>query len=287
MQLRSRAIFALALFFLTLGCTGYPAITGRVDTFTFHSTIVDDDYKIQVRLPPDYDLSTTTTYPVAYQLDGTDFGPEFDISAGYASKLGDSGQMPETIIVGIGYDYPASTGYPNPGPTPIGRWRDYVFTYSNGSPGGGANFTLFLEQELLPHIDATYRTDLAAGRGLMGHSEGGYFSASLLFSTGTDPDPPFQRFVIGDPSTFQDNYRLFTLEQTLSAQTTTLPRKVYYGIARYDGPSQELPTFILWDRLKSHYPDLDLETQVLQTDHDGAEVPCFSTGLEFIMGGAL
>ena len=202
---------------------------------------MNDDYRIQVRLPPGYD-SGSATYPVTYQLDGTDFGPELDISAGYASLLGDEGKMPETIVVGIGYDYPASTGYPNPGATPFGRWRDYVFTYADGSTGGGANFTLFLEQELLPHIDMTYRTNPAYGRGLMGHSEGGYFSAATLLATGTDPDPPFRRFVVGDPSMFQDNYRLFTLEQTLSTQTQSLPRIVYYGIARYDGPAQEFRT---------------------------------------------
>jgi predicted alpha/beta superfamily hydrolase len=258
-----------------------------VETFAFRSAIVDDTYKIEVRLPPSYDDSPNTTYPVAYQLDATDFGPEFDISAGYASSLGDSGKMPETIIVGVGYDYPPSTGYPNPGPKPIGRWRDDVFTYADGSPGGGENFLKFLEEELLPHIDATYRTNPAVGRGLMGHSLGGYFSAATLFLTGIDPNPPFRRFVIGDPSTSEENFHLFDLEAALSSQTHSLERFVYYGIARFDGAPQQLPTDIMWDRLRSHYPDLHLETQLLQTDHAGAEVPCFSTGLAFIMGGAL
>ena len=283
----SRPVVVSPLLLTLVACSSYPPITGRVDTTLYHSEIVDDTYKLQVRLPPGYDLNTTTTYPVVYQLDGTDFGPEFDISAGYASALGDSGAMREAIVVGVGYDYPAATGYPDPGPTPIGRWRDYVFTYADGSTGGGANFTLFLEQELLPHIDATYRTNPAYGRGLMGHSEGGYFAGATLLATGLDAEPPFKRFVIGDPSTFQDNYRLFTLEQTLSARTQSLPRVVYYGIARYDGPAQQLPTDLLWARLRSHYPDLQLETQLLQTDHGGAEVPCFSTGLEFVVGGAL
>lgn len=185
--------FVLLAALLSLGACGtpLPPITGRIETFMFPSAIVGDSYKIEVRLPPGYDENATTTYQVAYQLDGTDFGPQFEISAGYASQYGDAGSMPETIIVGVGYDYPASTGYPDPGPKPIGRWRDYVFTYSDGSVGGGANFVSFLENELLHHIDATYRTDPSAGRGLMGHSLGGYFSLSTLLSTGTESQSAF------------------------------------------------------------------------------------------------
>jgi predicted alpha/beta superfamily hydrolase len=281
------SVLTLVLSVCVNGCLAPPPITGHVDTFPFSSRIVGDSYAIEVRLPPSYDSSKSARYPVAYQLDATDFGPEFDISAGFASSYGDSGRIPETIVVGVGYDYPTSTGYPDPGPRPIGRWRDDVFTYSDGTPGGGANFLKFLEQELIPYIDRTYRTDVAAGRGLMGHSLGGYFAAATLFLTGMDAEPPFRRFVIGDPSTSEENFHLFDLESALSAQTQSLQRIVYYGVARFDGAPQELPTDIMWSRLRAHYPDLHLETQLLQTDHEGAEVPCFSTGLAFIMGGGL
>ena len=112
------------------GASSWP-ISGRVETEDLPSTIVGDSYRILVRLPPGYDADSAKRWPVVYQLDGTNFGPEFEIIAGLASELAAKGAIPELIVVGIGYPYedPLSGGK-------VGRSRDYVPTLDNGKPGG-------------------------------------------------------------------------------------------------------------------------------------------------------
>lgn len=264
-----------------LGCgSGAPPISGRIEQETLASAIVHDSYLILVRLPPAYDSSPTQNYPVAYQLDATSFGPEFDITAGLASDLEAKGTIGSTIIVGIGYPYndPLIGGQ-------AGRSRDYVTTRDNGMPGGAASFLRFIREELIPHIDAKYRTQ-TTGRTLLGHSLGGFFTLYTMFQTGNDPARPFSRLVAGDPSITEDNLRLFDEEQALASTTRSLPNRMYLPTARYDGAVQTLYSDALASRLATDFPNLQVAHRVYDTDHGGVIAPGFSDGLAFVLGGA-
>jgi hypothetical protein len=164
--------------FASAACDGPPPITGRVVTEDFASSTVGDTYRVLVRLPPDYDESPTRRYPVVYQLDATSFGPQFDVTAGYASELAARGGIPEAIVVGVGYPYDDET--PN---DRRGRWRDYTTRRMDDSAGGADTFLRFLAEELIPHIDAAYRTDPAVPRALFGHSLGGFFVLYAMLRT--------------------------------------------------------------------------------------------------------
>jgi len=61
-------------------------------------------------------------------------------------------------------------------------------------------FLDFLEHELIPFIDRTYRTN-PADRGLLGHSMGGKFA---LYALEQRP-APFQRIVAASPALFPDD----------------------------------------------------------------------------------
>ncbi len=255
--------FVLAALLSQGGCAAvdHPSIVGQVNQEDLFSPLVDDTYLIQVRLPPDYAASPTRSYPVAYQLDGTSFGPEFDVTAGFASQLEQQQRIPETIVVGIGYPYPD----PLAGGVQ-GRSRDYVTVQDDGQPGGGANFLRFLEEQLIPHIDAEYRTD-PARRLLLGHSLGGFFALHTMLTTGADPSPPFQGFVGGDPTSTENDDQLFTEEATLAARTGALPAALYLDYARYDGAEQQLYVRALSQRLSRDFPGLRLSTHEYDTDH--------------------
>jgi predicted alpha/beta superfamily hydrolase len=259
-----------------------PSITGRVDTETLPSAIVGDSYLIEVRLPPSYDSEPNKTYPTVYQLDGTSFGPEFKVTAGLASGLEREGRIGETIVVGIGYPYDDPLVS-----TTKGRGRDYVTVFDNGQPGGATNFLRFVTDELIPHIDGKYRTD-ATRRVLSGHSLGGFMSlhAMLTMYQNQNPNPPFWGFIAGDPSFFEDSFRVFDEEAALHAARQSLPIPLWIEIARFDGAVQQLSFQQFDKRLKADFPDLIYGSEVRDTDHGGAIAPSFQNGLVHIFRGA-
>ena len=260
-------------------CGGRSAVTGTVEEFAMHSAAVGDDYRILVRLPPGYATDLAKRFPIVFQLDATVFGPEFDTMSEQASQLEEEGKIPEVIVVGVGWPYDgAALGE-------RGRWRDFCLEYGDGTPAGANAFLQFLREELLPKVDANYRTDPSRGRALSGHSLGGYFSLYTMLETGLETDPPFTRFIAGDPSISNDDWTLLSESEALSARTTSLPRSLYLLIARYDGAAQRIDFDELTSRLEAHYPDLRLGTHVEPTDHGGAIAPSFRNELEFVFGG--
>jgi predicted alpha/beta superfamily hydrolase len=274
----------LHLSLLTVALAGcgadLPPITGQLEHQDLPSAIVGDRYRIDVRLPPGYDADPARRWPVVYQLDGTSFGPEFDLAAAHASALAATGTIPELIVVGIGYPYadPQTGGA-------AGRSRDYVLTLDDGRPGGLPDFLRFVREELIPHIDARYRTDPAV-RALSGHSLGGFVVLHTLFTTALEANPPFTRFIAGDPSLFEDDYLLLSEEQQLAAQTQSLPARLHFHIARYDGAVQQLGFAELTRRLRSHYSDLTLTTKMSDTDHLGVLPLSIADGLAAVFAGA-
>lgn len=272
---------ALTVFVLGLiGCNGPPAITGEVLREDLYSERVGDTYRLLVRIPPGYDEAPDRRYPVVFQLDATSFGPQFDITAGHASELAEEGEIPETIVVGVGYPYDDET--PN---DTRGRWRDYTTIRSDGSPGGADLFLQFLSEELIPAIDETYRTDPSAGRALLGHSLGGFFALYAMFRTASDANPPFDAFVAADPSLTHDDNRLLFMEQELSGGALSPGLSLRLTIARYNGAVQRLYFEELSRRLEGDLPELRFEGEALETDHGGAIEPSFREGLRFILDG--
>lgn len=283
MLVSSRTAGLLAwMFWISIGgcASSAPPISGDVDQEDLPSTNVGDTFRILVRLPPGYAAEPARRYPVTFQLDATSFGPQFDIAAGHASNLAARGSIPEAIVVGIGYPYsdPLLGGKQ-------GRSRDYVTLLDNGQPGGIDKFLLFIRQELIPHIDAKYRTDPSA-RALSGHSLGGFVTLYTLYTTAREASPPFRRFMACDPGPpLKDPDRLYVEEQKLSVATTSLPFRLHYQIARYDGAVQQLAFQETSARLSTHYPDLKLSTSVTDTDHGGVISPCIEQGLAFVFQG--
>jgi predicted alpha/beta superfamily hydrolase len=88
------------------------------------------------------------------------------------------------------------------------RVRDFTPTRTSqtvNSRGAGA-FLDFLEHELIPFVDRTYRT-IPSDRGLLGHSLGGLFAIYIL----EQRPAPFQRIVAASPKLGWDNRLLVTV----------------------------------------------------------------------------
>lgn len=108
-----------------------------------YSEILDEDRLLFVHLPEGYQ-DTQLSYPVLYLL-YVQLYNYFADAAIISEKLGGTGEMPLMIIVGV-----ANTN----------RYRDLlpIPTSWRREGGGAGDFLRFIEAELIPHIDQTYRT---------------------------------------------------------------------------------------------------------------------------------
>ena len=217
----------------------------------FQSVSVEDDFYIYISLPQSYE-ATDKHYPVLYILDGD---MTFGMAVCIARYLQLGGNIPELIIVGIGY----GTLKKEEGNM---RQRDYSPTEKSGKEGitGGApDFLNFLTYELFPHIDSTYRTD-KNDKAVFGYSMAGLFCFYTLFN---EPET-FNRYIIGSPYLLWDNGVIFDEEERATIKFTEINAKVFISVGseesteKYFNPIDELVT-LLENR---EYDGLILETKV-------------------------
>lgn len=179
-----------------------------------YSAVAQDSFSLFVRLPKHYARSPKRRYPVLVLLDANV----------YVDQVGDElSKLPRAssaILVGVGRrDFLQQDSL---------RQRDY--TYPAALPadsmplsGGGRQFLTFLERELLPYLDKTYRTD-GTTRALMGHSLGGYFTLYALTESLKADSYSFTHYVAASPSLHYANQYL--LRELATIATSTLPQKV-------------------------------------------------------------
>ena len=139
-------------------------------TFRFHSTVLDQERTLFVHLPEGY-ADSTRTYPVHYVLDGEFL---FRLVAANVEFLAEDRivdmLMPETIVVGI------ANGVRDTDYTPTKGTDSEHKTFPHG--GGGEEFLRFLADELIPLVDANFRTN--GYRLLTGWSFSGLFTVYAL-----------------------------------------------------------------------------------------------------------
>ena len=203
-----------------------------------------DSFHVFVSIPDDY-YSNEKKYPVFYVLDG-------DVAFGMASsiarylQIGDN--IPELIIVGIGYgglDKAAGEK----------RRRDYRPTQT----GGAENFLNFLNEQLIPYIDSKYRT-IPDDRIVNGYYIGGLFALYALFSK---PET-FNRYIIGSPSLTWDNYSIYNYEENSPDKIGEMKLSVFISVGseesdeKYFNPIDKMVTQIQ----ERNYSGVKLEAKV-------------------------
>ena len=272
---------AIALLGLA-GCgdTHLP-ISGRtVESSLLSKSVADQSYRIYVRLPPSYDQAAAKQFPVVYQLDANFLSfDQFGVTAGLASKLEAAGQIPEVIVVGIGYDGSDQ------------RFRDFVpplgVSPSGVLPttGGAFSFYRFIREELQPAINKTYRIDTTSGATLMGHSLGGFFSLWSLFVQDLAA-PSFSHFVAADPTSGYDRAVLLGYEAQLATRTKALPASLLITYASVGSFSQPLVVHAIESQLTGHrYDGFRMSVESLSGDHGEVISSSFERGLLYSLGG--
>ena len=193
---RALLVFILPSAPLAAQTPGKPVTIGTTDSIW--SPTLKETRRFLVYTPPSYTDTTylPRRYPVLYLLDGD---AHFHSVTGLIQILGTGVNatftVPEMIVVAL----------PN-----TNRTRDMTPTHTdrdpNGKPqpglaasGGMANFLKFIQTELIPRVDQSYRT--APYRVFVGHSLGGITTIDALY---TMPET-FNAYVAIDPSLWWDN----------------------------------------------------------------------------------
>lgn len=213
-------VLLLALVFRVFDVHAEPLSLG--ETYTLRSMALSHEERtFRVALPPSYGWAKERRYPVLYLLDGK---AHFGHTVGSAGYLAAQGEIPEMIVVGIDSTV---------------RVRDFTPTdWSEAWVGGGGagNFKKFLSKELIPKIEADYRTD--GFRVLAGHSASGQFALYCL----TEEPELFHSYIALSPQLEWDhNLPQRALEASFVARKAPLPNFLY--VARSDDAGRALADY--------------------------------------------
>lgn len=160
----------VALLCLTAGsvCAEEPITIG--ERLTIQSKVLGEERTILVSTPPTYELNARH-YPVLYMTDGA---AHLTHTRGTVDFLAQNGLMPQVIIVGV--NHVDRTRELTPTYVASRTFRGRVF--QNPTSGGAQQFLDFFERELIPFIEARYRT--VSMRLFSGHSFGGLFALNAF-----------------------------------------------------------------------------------------------------------
>jgi hypothetical protein len=144
-----------------------------------------------------------------------------------------------SYMVGRGLDYsPKLTVAPE-------RIKDNLSLFA-GDHGGAQEFSRFVSEELIPWVDATYRT-IPGNRAFAGHSLGGLFGVYVL----THSPEMFRKNVIGSPALWFDDERCMRWEADYSETHKDLPADVYFYVGGWEQEAILAPPRQLLQRLLS------------------------------------
>lgn len=209
-------------------------VIGKVDSV--YSTTLKEQRKIWVYVPDMNTGSQTSSqrFPVLYLLDGD---AHFNSVVGMIQQLSQvNGNtiFPEMIVVAI----PNTDRTRDLTPTHIESDLPMMDSGFSKTTGGGENFAAFLQKELIPHVDSSYRTQ--PFRVLVGHSFGGLAVMNIL----TNHSKMFNAYIAIDPSMWYDK------EQFLKTTQQKLAGQKYEGTSLYMGIANTMTEGMSLEKMK-------------------------------------
>ncbi|MFB6454092.1 alpha/beta hydrolase [Chitinophaga sp. Hz27] len=275
------ALFTLIIPIVAIAQTDPVFKPISADIIKIPSKVLGEERKIYIYVPTADSLQPDKHYPVLYVLDGDN---HFSLVAEYCRYLSrkDVNVVPEMIIVGI----------PN-----TNRTRDLTPTNSitdyEGKPdtssnpryklsGGGNNFLQFIGTELIPYIDANYKTQ--SFKIFAGHSFGGITTINCLL---TRPDM-FDAYVAISPSFWWDKRYLLKLADEKLKNLQALHKMVFYSDAN-EGMSGGKSFFhddvVKFDAILNHSKIIGLDNKYVcypEDTHMTEPIKAYYDALRFI-----
>jgi len=202
---------------------------------TLQSAILGEDRRILVRLPRRYEQDPAARYPVIYKLDGDNGLDRYHQSIDVLHTID---LMPDVIVIAI----PNGRGARNRDLTPSNLHQDGNESgqMGTGPMGAGDRFLDFIEKELIPHIDKTYRT--TDERILAGHSRGALL---VLRSLLLKPELFRARFLFSAPLMRDEQLMLHDTRKFFRDNPRLSPAFIYcnWGEAENEGMNKSHAAF--------------------------------------------
>jgi predicted alpha/beta superfamily hydrolase len=185
------------------------------------SEVLGEERVVMVRTPAGYEKNNQR-YPVLYMTDGN---AHLNHTASTIEFLARNGRMPEMIVVVIANTdrtrdlTPTKATMPNPNGQP----------FNFPTAGGADKFLMFIETELIPKIESSFRTQ--PYRIFAGHSFGGLFAIHAFL---TRPEV-FNAYIAVSPSMQWDDFLLSRRAEEFFKDRKELNRTLYFTIANEGG----------------------------------------------------
>ena len=224
---------------------------------------IGQTYELLISFPAEY-ATSGKRYPVLYVLDGW----HFPLMAYLQDNNVFSKRMPPVIIVNVSHGDLEFTKL-----APL-RSRDFRPTAVNERPGSGgaAAFLDFFENELMPLIDRTYRTDIT-DRGLLGHSAGGVFAIYAL----EERPSLFQRIVAASPA-LKPSPELLSAEKLKNIKS---PARLDLSMGEEEDSTLTRNFYELLNQVKP--PNLEYRLTVYKGEnHNSVRLSSFPSGLYWV-----
>ena len=224
------------------------------------SRLVGIEYQLAVWLPKTY-VTSAKPYPVIYVLDGDAW---FGMATSLIPLLNWADQVPEMIIVGIGYKRSmAEWG--------VLREKDFkIPEVQDDPPDSHADLFLdALKQELIPFVEANYRTD-PRERTLFGYSSSGFFAVYTLLN---EPDL-FRHILAGSPDTDLSCPYLLAHDQKLASRESKPLIDLFLTVGDLENGAAQ-SSLVKFNELAGaiqarSYPGVRLMTQIYTGENHGA-----------------
>ena len=244
---------------------------GDVKYHELKSSNLGRSFHVFVDLPENYH-NNGEKYPTIYLLDG---GNTFPLMAAYHHYLRFGDEVPAVILVGISYG--ADT-------FKEGNWRSTDFTAPSKERdfwGGASVFQTVLQEELIPMIEGSYRSD-PEQRILFGHSLGGQF---VLFNALSRPGL-FSGHVASNPALHRN--LPFFLSWHGENEFTHPGSRLFVSSGEYDDPVFREPALEWMEHWQSAATrPWILETRTLAGQSHLSAVPeAYRRGLEWLFSAS-
>ena len=205
--MRSHFLLFFALIFFTQSWG-----QSKVVYEEFSSYKLGETRRLKIQLPRDYETNTEKSYPIVIVLDANYL---FEPVAGNVDYFGYWEDMPEALVVGIMQGE--------------SRYDDCFYDDTNFMPADrGADFFEFIGMELVPFIDANFRT--AKFIIAVGHDLTASYINYYLFK-----DPPlFNGYIALSPDLAP------MMDDRLPKRIPNIPQKLFYYLATGTDDIQDL-----------------------------------------------
>lgn len=194
-----------------------PFIIG--ETRVLKSKVLNEDRTLNIYLPEGFDKEKS--YPVIYLLDGS-ANEDFLHIVGLVQFYKMQFSMPDFLVVGIAN---------------VDRKRDFTFHTDLAdlkkdypTTGHSAKFIDFMENELQPYVNSTYKT--TETKYLIGQSLGGLLAIEILLKK---PNM-FTHYLIVSPSIWWDDESLLKNAKNLLEKQKVMSQYVYISVGMKEHP---------------------------------------------------